>query len=188
MRETAGRLLKLLGLLQQSVTWSGPELAGRLGVDVRTLRRDIERVRELGYVVDSTSGTGGGYSLGTGTEMPPLLLDEDEALAVAVLLGVSASAALPGIERATLATLARIDRMLPPKLQRQVKALRAATVPLARSAEAIPVAELDPLAQACEAHELVSFNYNSRGGGPQYSAGRAVPAGGHHPSVVPRCL
>jgi predicted DNA-binding transcriptional regulator YafY len=171
--ETSGRLLKLLGLLQRRVTWTGPELAGRLGVDVRTLRRDIERIRALGYVVDSTSGAAGGYRLGTGAEMPPLLLDEDEALAVAVLLGVSASAALPGIERATLATLARIDRLLPPKLQRQVKALRAATVPLARPPEAIPVAELAPLAQACEAHELVSFNYNSRGG--DRSTRRAEP-------------
>ena len=96
--------------------------------------------------------------------MPPLLLDEEEAMAVAVLLGVSASTALPGIERATLATLARIDRLLPTKLRHQVKALRAATMPLVRSPEPVPVAELAPLAQACEGHEVVSFDYNSRGG------------------------
>jgi predicted DNA-binding transcriptional regulator YafY len=162
--DTAGRLLRLLALLQRQVTWTGPDLAERLGVDTRTVRRDVERIRALGYVVDSSPGTAGGYRLGIGAEMPPLLLDEEEAMAVAVLLGVSASTALPGIERATLATLARIDRLLPPKLQRQVKALRAATVPLVRPPEPLPVAELAPLAQACEGHEVVSFNYSSRGG------------------------
>jgi predicted DNA-binding transcriptional regulator YafY len=171
--DTAGRLLRLLGLLQRRISWTGPELAQRLGVDIRTVRRDVERIRGLGYVVDSVSGVTGGYRLGIGTEMPPLLLDEDEAMAVAVLLGVSASAALPGIERATLATLARVDRLLPPKLQRQVKALRAATVPLVRPSEPVPVAELAPLAQACDGHELVSFNYNSRGGAK--STRRAEP-------------
>ncbi|HTW10788.1 MAG TPA: YafY family protein [Acidimicrobiales bacterium] len=164
MEGTAGRLLKLLALMQRRTSWTGPDLAQRLGVDVRTVRRDVERLREIGYVVDSTSGVSGCYRLGFGTEMPPLLLDEDEAMAVAVLLGVSASVALPGIEMATLATLARIDRLLPPKLQRQVKALRAATVALARPPTPIPVAELAPLAQACEARELVTFGYNSRGG------------------------
>jgi predicted DNA-binding transcriptional regulator YafY len=171
--DTAGRLLRLLGLLQRRVSWTGPELAQRLGVDIRTVRRDVERIRGLGYVVDSVSGVAGGYRLGIGTEMPPLLLDEDEAMAVAVLLGVSASAALPGIERATLATLARVDRLLPPKLQRQVKALRAATVPLVRPSEPVPVAELAPLAEACEAHVLVAFNYNARGGAK--TARRAEP-------------
>jgi predicted DNA-binding transcriptional regulator YafY len=171
--ETAGRLLELLSLLQRRVTWTGPELAQRLGVDVRTVRRDIDRIRALGYVVESAPGTAGGYRLGTGNEMPPLLLDEEEAIAVAVLLGVSASMAVPGIERATLATLARVDRLLPPKLQRQVKALRAATVPLARAPEPVPVAELAPLAQACDGHELVTFNYSSRDGAK--STRRAEP-------------
>ena len=151
-------------MLQRRMTWRGPELAQRLGVDVRTVRRDVDRIRALGYVVESTPGTTGGYRLGIGTEMPPLLLDEEEAIAVAVLFGVSASMALPGIERATVATLARIDRLLPPKLQRQVKALRAATIPLARVPDPVPVAGLAPLAQACDAHEIVTFNYRSRDG------------------------
>jgi predicted DNA-binding transcriptional regulator YafY len=162
--QVPARLLRLLALLQRKVAWTGPELAERLGVDIRTVRRDVERVRDLGYTVESSPGVAGGYRLGIGAEMPPLLLDEQEAMAVAVLLGVSASAALPGIERATLATLARVDRLLPPKLQRQVKALRAATVPLARAPETVPVAELAPLAEACHAHELVRFDYSSRGG------------------------
>ncbi|HUB71428.1 MAG TPA: YafY family protein [Acidimicrobiales bacterium] len=164
MAETAGRLLELLSLLQRRVSWSGTDLARRLGVDVRTVRRDIDRIRSLGYVVESTPGSSGGYRLSSGAEMPPLLLDEEEAMAVAVLLGVSASMALPGIERATLATLARVDRLLPPKLQRQVKALRAATVPLARPPDPVPVGELAPLAQACDGHEHVTFDYSSRDG------------------------
>jgi predicted DNA-binding transcriptional regulator YafY len=162
--DTAGRLLHLLALLQRRPSWSGLELADRLGVDTRTVRRDVERVRNLGYRVDSTPGTGGGYRLGVSTDMPPLLLDEDEAMAVAVLLGVSAGVAVPGIERATLATLARVDRLLPPRLQRQVKALRAATVPLMGPVDTVPSAQLASLAQACEGHELVSFGYSSREG------------------------
>ncbi len=105
--ETAGRLLHLLALLQRRPSWSGQELADRLDVDTRTVRRDVDRIRNLGYRIDSTPGTGGGYRLGVSTDMPPLLLDEEEAMAVAVLLGVSAGVAVPGIERATLATLAR---------------------------------------------------------------------------------
>jgi len=162
--DTAGRLLKLLGLLQRRPSWTGGELADRLGVDPRTVRRDVGRIRDLGYSVDSTPGPDGGYRLGVGADMPPLLLDEDEAMAVAVLLGVSAGVAVPGIERATLATLARVDRLLPPRLQRQVKALRAATLPLMGPVEAVPAAQLASFAQACEAHELVTFGYSSREG------------------------
>ena len=162
--ETAGRLLHLLALLQRRPSWSGQELADRLDVDTRTVRRDVDRIRNLGYRIDSTPGTAGGYRLGVSTDMPPLLLDEEEAMAVAVLLGVSAGVAVPGIERATLATLARVDRLLPPRLQRQVKALRAATVPLISHVDTVPAAQLASLAQACEAHELVSFGYRSREG------------------------
>ena len=164
MTGTAGRLLHLLALLQRRPSWTGQELAERLGVDGRTVRRDVEKIRELGYLVESTPGTAGGYRLGVGADMPPLLLDEDEAMAVAVLLGVSAAFAVPGIESATLAMLARVDRLLPPRLQRQVKALRAATIPLMGPVEAVPAAHLAGLAQACEANELVSFDYRSREG------------------------
>jgi predicted DNA-binding transcriptional regulator YafY len=161
---TAGRLLHLLALLQRRPSWSGQDLAERLGVDARTVRRDVERIRELGYLVESTPGTAGGYHLGVGADMPPLLLDEDEAMALAVLLGVSAAFAVPGIEGAALAMLARVDRLLPPRLQRQVKALRAATIPLMGPVEVVPAAHLASLAQACEANELVSFDYRSREG------------------------
>ena len=173
MTGTAGRLLHLLALLQRRPSWTGQDLADRLGVDARTVRRDVERIRELGYLVESTPGTSGGYRLGVGADMPPLLLDEDEAMALAVLLGVSAAFAVPGIESAALAMLARVDRLLPPRLQRQVKALRAATVPLMGPVEVVPSAHLASLAQACEANELVSFEYRAREG--QNSSRRAEP-------------
>jgi predicted DNA-binding transcriptional regulator YafY len=160
-------------LLQRRPSWTGQDLADRLGVDARTVRRDVERIRELGYLVESTPGTSGGYRLGVGADMPPLLLDEDEAMALAVLLGVSAAFAVPGIESAALAMLARVDRLLPPRLQRQVKALRAATVPLMGPVEVVPSAHLASLAQACEANELVSFEYRAREG--QNSSRRAEP-------------
>ncbi|MGH9028371.1 MAG: helix-turn-helix transcriptional regulator [Acidimicrobiales bacterium] len=163
---TSARLLRLLVLLQRQPSWTGVELAARLGVDVRTVRRDVDRVRSLGYTVESTSGPLGGYRLGIGTDMPPLLLDEDEAKAVAVLLGVSAGAALPGIERASLATLARVERLLPRRLQHQVQALRTAALLLVRPSEPIPVAELAPLAEACAERQLVRFGYVARDGQP----------------------
>ena len=170
---TAARLLRLLVLLQRRPAWSGVELADRLGVDVRTVRRDVERVRSLGYAVESTSGPSGGYRLGIGTDMPPLLLDEDEAMAVAVLLGVSAGAALPGVERAALVTLARVERLLPRRLQQQVRALRKAALLLARPSDPVPAAELAPLAEACAEHQLVRFDYVARNG--NLSTRRAEP-------------
>lgn len=163
---TSARLLRLLALLQRRPSWTGLELADRLGVDVRTVRRDVDRVRSLGYTVESSPGPTGGYRLGTGTEMPPLLLDESEAMAVAVLLGVSAGAALPGVERAALATLARVERLLPRRLQHQVTALRTAALLLARPNEPVPAAELAPLAEACAERQLVRFDYVARSGEP----------------------
>lgn len=171
--DTAGRLLRLLALLQRKPTWAGPELAERLGVDTRTVRRDVERIRELGYAVDSAPGTTGGYKLGASGDMPPLLLDQEEAMAVAVLLGVSAAVALPGIERAALATLARVDRLLPPRMRRQVRALRAATVPLMPAVGTLPAENLAHFAQACEEHEIASFEYSARDG--RVSLRRAEP-------------
>jgi predicted DNA-binding transcriptional regulator YafY len=162
--DSGARLLKLLALLQRRPSWTGAELAQHLGVDARTVRRDIERVRDLGYEVTSTPGSAGGYKLAVGADMPPLLLDEQEAMAVAVLLGASAGMAMPGIERATLATLSRIDRLLPPRLQRRVKALRAATVPLLATPEAVPAENLARLAEGCESRELVQFDYSARDG------------------------
>jgi predicted DNA-binding transcriptional regulator YafY len=162
--ETAARLLRLLGLLQRQPSWSGSELADRLGVGPRTVRRDAERLRELGYAVDTVPGPGGGYRLGVGADMPPLLLDDDEAMAVAVVLGVSAGAAIPGIERPALSTLARVDRLLPPRLRHQLAALRANTVPLMSRRDLVPAEHLVNLARACDTKERVAFDYRTRQG------------------------
>jgi len=162
--ETAARLLRLLGLLQRQPAWGGQELADRLGVGTRTVRRDADRLRELGYLVETTPGPGGGYRLGVGSDLPPLLLDDEEAMAVAVVLGVSAGAAIPGIERAALATLARVDRLLPPRLRTQLAALRATTVALMSAPEVVPAEQLVTLARACDLHERAAFDYRSRQG------------------------
>lgn len=162
--DTAARLLRLLGLLQRQAFWGGQELADRLGVGTRTVRRDAERLRDLGYLVETTPGPGGGYRLGVGSDLPPLLLDDDEAMAVAVVLGVSAGAAIPGIERAALATLSRVDRLLPPRLRSQLAALRASTVALMSSPDVVPAESLVTLARACDGHEQAMFGYRSRQG------------------------
>src|SRR5829696_2103995 len=114
---TPGRLLRLLSLLQQRPDWSGPELATRLRVTTRTVRRDVDRLRALGYPVDARPGAGGGYRLGTGATMPPLLLDDDEAAAVALALIVTAGGVVPGMEESALAALAKLDRVLPARLR-----------------------------------------------------------------------
>ena len=103
MSDTPGRLLRLLSLLQQRADWSGPELAARLGVTTRTVRRDVDRLRVLGYAVDAAPGVAGGYRLGMGASLPPLLLDDDEATAIAIALGVMAGGAIQGVEEPALA-------------------------------------------------------------------------------------
>ncbi len=164
MADRATRLLRLLGLLQRRPAWTGAELAQRLEVEPRTLRRDVERLRSLGYQVQGTPGLTGGYRLGGGTDVPPLLFDDDEAMAVAVVLGVSAGAAVPGIERGTLAALAKLDRLLPPRLRAPLVALRAATVTLASSTEVVSTESLIGLARACDGHQLTTFSYVAQDG------------------------
>ncbi len=124
MADTAARMLALLGLLQARADWSGAELAQRLGVTDRTIRNDVERLRGLGYPVDAVRGPGGRYRLGVGTKLPPLLLEEDEAVAVAV--GLRAGTAVRGIEETSARALAKLEHVLPHKLQRRVNALRDA--------------------------------------------------------------
>jgi predicted DNA-binding transcriptional regulator YafY len=124
MADTAARMLALLGLLQARSDWTGAELADRLGVTDRTIRNDVDRLRGLGYPVDAVRGPGGRYRLGVGTKLPPLLLEEDEAVAVAV--GLSAGTAVQGIEETSARALAKLEHVLPHRLQRRVNALRDA--------------------------------------------------------------
>jgi predicted DNA-binding transcriptional regulator YafY len=162
--DPAVRLLRLLGLLQRRPKWSGADLAEHLGVEPRSIRRDIGRLRSLGYHVEGTPGASGGYRLTGGNDVPPMLFEDDEAMAVAVVLGLSAGSALPGIERSTLSALAKLDRLLPPRLSTQLNALRAATVSLVPPTEVVSTESLISLAQACDNNLLATFDYCARDG------------------------
>ena len=124
MAETSSRLLKLLSLLQTARDWTGAELAQRLEVSGRTVRKDIERLRDLGYPVEATRGPVGGYRLGAGATMPPLLLDDEEAAATAIGLMDASSRGIAGIEEASLRALVKLEQVLPARLQRRVEAIR----------------------------------------------------------------
>ncbi|MEV2274426.1 YafY family protein [Nocardiopsis sp. NPDC049922] len=161
-QDMPARMLRLLSLLQIRRVWSGAELAERLGVTGRTVRRDIDRLRELGYPVEGATGHAGGYRLAAGTDLPPLLLDDEEAVAIAVALRTAASD-VTGIEDSALGALAKLERVLPSRLRRRVTALQDATVPVAWSGG--PTADpsaLATLAAACRDHEIVTFGYRSR--------------------------
>ena len=132
MTATSGRLLQLLSLLQTRRDWPGDELAHRLEVSGRTVRRDVERLRLLGYPVEATTGPDGGYRLEAGTAMPPLLLDDEEAVAIAVGLRAAAGASVSGIEETSVRALVKLEQVLPPHLRRRVSALDAATATLDR--------------------------------------------------------
>src|SRR5262250_2289571 len=123
MLETSARLLRLLSLFQGRRYWSGADLAERLEVTSRTLRRDVDKLRSLGYPIHSTAGVEGGYQLGAGSTMPPLLLDDDEAVAVAVGLRSTAAGAIAGVEDASIRALAKMEQIMPPRLGRRVAAL-----------------------------------------------------------------
>ncbi|MFD8568577.1 helix-turn-helix transcriptional regulator [Streptomyces sp. NPDC057694] len=168
MLETSARLLRLLSLLQAHREWSGPELSERLGVSARTVRRDVDRLRELGYPVHASPGSGGGYQLGVGAELPPLLLDDDEAVAVAVGLRTAAGQGIAGIGETSVRALAKLEQVLPHRLRRRVGALNAYTVPMLRGAgaEAADPAVLSELAAACRDSERLRFAYVGHGGEP----------------------
>ncbi len=162
--ETSARLLQLLSLLQARREWSGPELAERLEVGARTVRRDIERLRRLGYPVEATPGVAGGYRLGSGAELPPLLLDEHEAVAVAVALRTAASVGVAGIEETSVRALAKLEHVMPTRLRRRVNAVGAVTVPYAAAGPAVDPEALATIATACRDHERLRFRYRSHDG------------------------
>ncbi|MFE9024508.1 helix-turn-helix transcriptional regulator [Streptomyces sp. NPDC007808] len=166
MLDTSARLLRLLSLLQAHREWSGARLAERLGVTPRTVRRDVDRLRELGYPVTASPGTGGGYQLGAGAELPPLLLDDDEAVAVAVGLRTAAGHGIEGIGETSVRALAKLEQVLPNRLRRRVGALNAFTVPMLRGPQpsSVDPALLTELAHLCRDSERLRFEYRDHEG------------------------
>ncbi|QVQ50311.1 YafY family transcriptional regulator [Spiractinospora alimapuensis] len=156
---TAGRLLSLLSLLQTAPEWTGEQLAERMDVTTRTIRRDVDRLRELGYPIESTSGVAGGYRLGPGGRMPPLLLDEEEALAVAVGLRTAAQGSVAGIEESSVRALTKLHQVLPPRLRQRVEALTLATATIHREGPTVDHETIALIAGACRANERLRFDY-----------------------------
>lgn len=155
--ETSARLLKLLSLLQARRDWSGAQLAERLGVALRTVRRDVERLRDLGYPVVAQPGVAGGYRLEAGSAMPPLLLDDDEAVAVAV--GLRTAGTVTGIEETSVRALVKLEQVLPARLRRRVNAVGQATVSLAHRGPTVDPGLLTELATACRDRDALRLSY-----------------------------
>jgi predicted DNA-binding transcriptional regulator YafY len=159
-------VLQLLGLMQSRRVWSGEELAERLGVTTRSVRRDVERLRDLGYPVHASKGHGGGYQLGAGAALPPLLLDPDEAVAMAVCLRLAAGGSVAGVGESALRALSKLDQVMPARLRSQVSAVHDATVTLTPNYADTPVEPdvLMALARACRDREHVTAGYVDRSG------------------------
>jgi predicted DNA-binding transcriptional regulator YafY len=164
MLQTSVRLLRLLTLFQSRRTWSGADLSSRLEVTARTLRRDVDRLRTLGYPVHSTTGVEGGYQLGAGATLPPLLLEDDEAVAVAVALRTAASGTVSGIEEASVRALWKLEQVLPSRLRRRVMALNSFIVPLARGGPTVDFKVLSTIASACRDEQGIGFAYRAQSG------------------------
>lgn len=164
MLETSARLLRLLSLFQGRRYWSGHDLSARLEVTSRTLRRDVDKLRSLGYPIHSTSGAEGGYQLGAGSTMPPLLLDDEEAVAVALGLRCAATGNVEGVEEASVRALAKIEQILPARLSRRVAALHAVIVIPASTDSAVDARILSVIAGACRDLESLRFRYRDHAG------------------------
>ena len=164
MLSTSERLLRLLTLLETRRDWSGAELAQRLEVSTRTVRNDMVRVRALGYPVEAAPGVAGGYRLGAGTALPPLLLDDDEAVAVAVALRSTTGGGVAGIEETSVRALVKLEQVLPTRLRRRVNALQAYTVPVAFSGPTVEPQLLSTIAAACRDYEVLRIDYRKHDG------------------------
>ena len=163
----SARLLRLLSLLQTPREWTGAELAERLEVSPRTIRHDIDRLRGLGYPVHANRGAIGGYRLEPGANLPPLLLEDDEAVAVAVGLRTAAGGAVTGIEETSLRALAKVEQVLPTRLRRKVNALQTSTVLVTpRAGPTVDAEVLSLLAGTCRDHTSLRFDYEDRRGAP----------------------
>jgi len=164
MIQTSARLLKLLSLLQSRRNWPGADLARRLEVDVRTVRRDVDKLRRLGYPIHASTGSTGGYRLGAGAALPPLLLDDDEAVAVAVGLRTAAGGTVAGIAETSVRALAKLEQVLPARLRHRVNALQSVLVPLAAGGPTVDPAALTLIAAACRDHDRLRFDYRDHDG------------------------
>jgi len=167
MANTSSRTLRLLSLLQTRRYWPGEELARQLQVSPRTLRRDIDRLRELGYPIEAQRGVAGGYQLAAGTALPPLVVDDEEAVALAVGLQAAAHGAVEGIAEASVRALAKVVQVMPARLRRRVQALGAMTVPARWEEAARPSVDpgvLTTIALACRDTERIRFSYTAADG------------------------
>ncbi len=159
MKETSARLLKLLTLLQTRREWSGADLADRLRVSTRTIRRDVDKLRDLDYPVHAAPGTAGGYRLGPGAELPPLLLDDDEAVAVALGLRTAARGGVAGIGETSLRALVKLEQVLPSRLRHRVNAMQVATIDTQGHVPDVPLEVLTSVASACRDQHRLRFDY-----------------------------
>jgi predicted DNA-binding transcriptional regulator YafY len=164
MLNTSARLLRVLTLLETRRDWSGAQLAERLEVSPRTVRNDVARLRELGYPVEAASGVAGGYRLGAGTALPPLLLDDEEAVAVAVALRSSAGGGVSGIEETSVRALVKLEQVFPARLRRRVNALQAYTVAVPTTGPTVDHQVLSLIAAACRDSEVLGFDYRKYDG------------------------
>ncbi|MFB4318430.1 helix-turn-helix transcriptional regulator [Actinomadura sp. 21ATH] len=166
MLEASARLLRLLSLLQARPGWTGAQLAERLEVSPRTLRNDIGKLRDLGYPVHAAPGVHGGYRLGAGAALPPLLLDDDEAVAVAIGLRTAAAGTVAGIEETSVRALAKLEQVLPSRLRERVNALHEYTTPLPTGAPtpSVPAEVLTTIAAACRDRHRLRFDYRAHDG------------------------
>lgn len=159
MLSSSSRLLRVLSLLQTRSHWPGQALAERLEVHPRTLRRDIDRLRELGYPIHASSGVAGGYAFRAGQSLPPLLLDDEEALAVAIALQIAAAGTVSGVEEGSLRALVKLEQVMPTRLRRRTNALRSAILPMQRIGPTVDAGVLATLAAACRDQLQVGFTY-----------------------------
>jgi predicted DNA-binding transcriptional regulator YafY len=164
MYETSARLLRLLSLLQQRREWTGAELAERLEITPRTVRRDVEKLRGLGYPINAAPGVAGGYQLAAGAALPPLQLDDDEAVAVAIGLRAATGGGVSNIAETSVRALAKLQQILPTRLRARVTMIEEATVTLARGGPAVDADVLVTVAAACRDHYRLRFDYRSSSG------------------------
>ncbi len=164
MIQTSARLLDLLAKLQSRRFWSGGELSAELGITERSVRRDIDRLRELGYPVHAAAGVGGGYQLGAGKELPPLPLDDEEAVAVAVGLRAAAVGPVRGLEGAALRALTKLEQVLPRRLRRRVNAFQSVSVSMGDAGPPLDAETLTAIANACQDRLVLRFDYRSHAG------------------------